>query len=32
VRPPGAAEKPQVRAFRAWMQAEMAAFTAQLRS
>jgi LysR family glycine cleavage system transcriptional activator len=30
--PPGAAEKPQVRAFRAWMLAEMAAFTAQLRS
>jgi LysR family transcriptional regulator, glycine cleavage system transcriptional activator len=31
VSPPGAAAKPQVRAFRAWMLAEMAAFTAQLR-
>lgn len=32
VSPPGAAAKPQVRAFRAWMLAEMAAFTAQLHA
>ncbi|CAN7639349.1 transcriptional regulator GcvA [Pseudoduganella sp. LjRoot289] len=31
VSPPGAADKPQVRAFRTWMLAEMAAFAAELR-
>ena len=31
VSPPGAADKPQVRAFRAWMLAEMAAFAANLQ-
>lgn len=31
VSPPGAADKPQVRAFRAWMLAEMATFSANLQ-